>query len=96
MFAPRVSKAQTKTGASSTAQLVHQRSALVPQRQSKDAVEQEHMLQRTLGNQATLRLFTQRASCLTGDESGEHHEQEVDFTRIHGISARFQFLLLNG
>lgn len=75
MFAPRVARTQTKAAASSTKTLGHPRSTLVAQRVSNGAVEQGH-LQRTIGNQATLRLPAQRTSGLAWNDPGEHHEQE--------------------
>jgi Domain of unknown function (DUF4157) len=55
MFAPLFAKPMSKSAEP-------KRATFVPQRPSQAAVEQEHMLQRSIGNQAMLRLLAQRAS----------------------------------
>jgi hypothetical protein len=77
MFAPKVAKPSTKTIASSTNSLTRQHSAFLPHRPSHGVLEQAHMLQRSIGNQATLRLLAQRTSSLTGEQPGGDHEQEA-------------------
>jgi hypothetical protein len=62
MFARPVAKPKTKS-------TEPQRATVVPQRPSQSAVEQVHMLQRSIGNQAVLRLLAQRASA-TRNETG--------------------------
>jgi hypothetical protein len=78
MFAPPVAKVQTKAAASPTNRLAPQRSTLVPRRFGDGAVEQVHVLQRSIGNQATLRLLSQRARNLTENEPYRDNEQEAD------------------
>jgi hypothetical protein len=60
MFAPKIAKAHTKTAEGPSSKLVPQRSTLL------DGVERIQMLQRSIGNQATLRLLTQQAMDVTG------------------------------
>src|SRR6266513_54611 len=74
MFAPKVAEPQTKATASSTSNLAQQRSTLVARR---PAVQEALLLQRTIGNQAPLRLPAQRASNLIGNEPGGGDEQEA-------------------
>jgi hypothetical protein len=65
MFAPKVAKPQAKAAANSM---------LVARPFGGGAVEQAHMLQRSIGNQATLRLLAQR---FTGNVPHGHNEQEA-------------------
>jgi hypothetical protein len=46
--------------------------------------EQMLTLQRTIGNQAVLRLLSQRAESLTGSRSDEHHRQEANPAPVAG------------
>ncbi len=62
MFAPKVAKPQTKTAEGRTTRPTTRYSALVGRRLSHDPVEQALFLQRTIGNQATLRLLAQQTS----------------------------------
>ena len=78
MFAPKVTKAQAKANESPTSKLAPQRSASAARPFGSGAVEQALMLQQTIGNQATLRLLTQRARNLTGNVPYGHNEQEAD------------------
>ena len=77
MFAPKVTKAQTKTPDSPARKLASQPSTFVARPFGGGAVEQEWMLQRTIGNQATLRYLTQRLSNLPAKEPAERHEQDT-------------------
>jgi len=77
MFAPKIAKAPTKAPDSPTRKLAPQRPTLVARPFGGGAVEQARMLQRTIGNQATLRYLTQRLSNLPGQEPAERHEQEA-------------------
>jgi hypothetical protein len=61
MFAPKVAKPQTRAAEKPVRKLALQPSMLVA-RPFGGAVEHAHMLQRTIGNQATLRYLTQRLS----------------------------------
>ena len=68
MFAPLVaSPTSTSSGP--------QRVTVGPRRPSQAAIEQMQMLQRTIGNQATLRLVTQRAITSRSEPGG--HEREA-------------------
>jgi hypothetical protein len=87
MIAAPVAMVQTKTATGSTDKLAGQRSTLVAHRLSHAVVESAHRLQRTIGNQATSRLLAQWASSLTGNEPGEHHEQEADRLRMRAGEA---------
>ncbi len=66
MFAPKVAKAQTKTAASST-NSAHDRSTLVGHLSGRSPL----VLQRTIGNQAVLRLIAQRGSRQTGEKADD-------------------------
>ena len=69
MFAPKVAKPGTKVSASPTNKLAPQPSMLAARRFGLEGgLEHLRMLQRSIGNQATLRLLAQRASSLTGNE----------------------------
>jgi hypothetical protein len=72
MFAPPIAKPKSKTAEP-------QRATVVTQKPSHSAVEQAHLLQRSIGNQAVLRLLAQRAS-LTRNEPGAQ-EREADAAR---------------
>jgi len=61
MFAPKVPKAHTKTLENSFSKMP-QRSTLLGNRLGHDPVALPLFLQRTIGNQATLRLLAQQAS----------------------------------
>jgi hypothetical protein len=74
MFAPSIAKPQTKTTADSRT-LARPRLTLAAQRRSP--VEQALLLQRALGNQATLRRLSQRAPNLTGSVPYGHDGQEA-------------------
>jgi 5,10-methylene-tetrahydrofolate dehydrogenase/methenyl tetrahydrofolate cyclohydrolase len=77
MFAPKVNKPQTKTAASTTSKLAARHSMIGTRPSGGGTVEQVHVLQHAIGNQATLRLLAQQTSSLTVDESYGDHEQEV-------------------
>src|SRR4051794_17639293 len=74
MFASKVAKPQTKAAASSKNSLALMRSGPVAHRTGYTAVELQ-VLQRTIGNQATLRLLAQRAAGLTAKEPDGDHKQ---------------------
>src|SRR4051794_5818068 len=76
MFASKVAKPQTKAAASSKNSLALMRSGPVAHRTGYTAVELQ-VLQRTIGNQATLRLLAQRAAGLTAKEPDGDHKQGV-------------------
>jgi hypothetical protein len=60
MFAQPVTKRGSKTAANSTGKLAPQRSTPVKHRLGHDPVDQEILLQRTFGNQTTLRYLSER------------------------------------
>lgn len=76
MFAPQVAKPQTKTAKTPLSKLTPPRSALVERRLGHDLVGQGLLLQRTIGNQATLRLLAHQASRPVGSVPDNDHEQE--------------------
>src|SRR4051794_34152522 len=79
MFAPKVAKPQTKAAESPTGKVAPQRSMRGRHRFGQDPVVQSLLLQRTIGNQAMLRLLSQRTSSLTESRSDGHdHEQAAD------------------
>jgi hypothetical protein len=75
MFAPKIAKPQTKAAEASNS-LARARSTLAAHRQGP--VEQVLMLQRTIGNQATLRLLSQQTLGLTGNKLCVDHGREVN------------------
>lgn len=74
-FAERIAKAQTKAAAGPTNSLARQSAPLVAHQPGHDVVGLVHMLQGTIGNQATIRLLAQRAQNLTRDAPRGHHGQ---------------------
>ena len=78
MFAPKVAKPQTKATEGSTSRLVPHRSMVVGDRPGRDPLDQVQFLQRTIGNQATLRLLAQRARSPTEKGVEGHNKQEAD------------------
>jgi hypothetical protein len=57
---------------------VPQRSTPAARPFGRGAVEQAHMLQRSIGNQATLRLLAERATSLTENEPHGHNGREAE------------------
>ena len=99
MFIPLTKK--TSVGPTSTEsatnRLASRRSSLVSKRLSSHSVEQSHILQRNIGDQATLAPPARRATSLAGNETDDRNEQRTaqatlsaraptpgswDFTRI--------------
>lgn len=78
MFASKVVKPQTKVAADSSNELAPQRSALATRPFRGGAVEQVHILQRSIGSQATLPIPAQRAGSLAGNKRNDRHQQEVE------------------
>jgi hypothetical protein len=87
MFAPPVGKAHTKATASPNAKLAPQRSMLAARPFGGGTPEQVHMLQRSIGNQATLRLLSQRGFSATWKEVGDH-EQEAESASLTTQAAK--------
>lgn len=78
MFASKVVKPQTKAVADSRNELAPQRSALATRPFRGGAVEQAHMLQRSIGSQATFPIPAQQVGSLAGNERNDRHEHEVE------------------
>jgi Domain of unknown function (DUF4157) len=76
MFAPKVAKAQTKAAANPRSTLVPQRPAPAGHRPGHGPVEQALFLQRTIGNQATLRLLARQTSGPVVSNPPSKYEQE--------------------
>ena len=87
VFAPKVAKPQIKATEGSTSRLAPHRSTLVGDRLGHDPGEQALFLQRTIGNQATLRYLTQRLSDPPVKGPAERHEQEVALEDMTGREA---------
>ncbi|GJD60233.1 eCIS core domain-containing protein [Methylobacterium frigidaeris] len=77
MFAPKVGKPQTKAAESSICKQPPQHSTFAARPLACAAVEHVRMLQRTTGNQATLRYVTQWLSNLSAQDPMERHEQKA-------------------
>lgn len=75
MFARPVAKAQTEAAASSPSK---QAPTQIARTYRGGTIEQAHMLQGSIGNQAMLRPLAQRAKSLTGNEPDGHNEQEAE------------------
>ena len=76
MFASKVARPQTKAAADSTNKLAPQHSVFATRPLGGRAVEQAHFLQSTIGNQAALRLLSQRGFSPTGAKNGGDPEKE--------------------
>jgi len=76
MFAPRVAKPKA---------MQRQPSTVVAQRPSQSAVSQAHILQRSIGNQAMLRLLAQRGTSIRNERAA--HESEDRFENPPPFSA---------
>jgi hypothetical protein len=76
MFASKVSKPQIKAAADSTKKMAPQRSVLAMRPFGGGAVGQAHFLQRTVGNQATQRLLSQRGCSPTREKNSVDGEQD--------------------
>ena len=87
MFAPKLAKPQTKAAEASTSRLAPHRSSLVGALRGHDPVEQALFLQRTIENQATLRLLARRDSAPLGDgrDSGEEQQSVGEITPIETV-----------
>jgi hypothetical protein len=77
VFAPKVPNPQTKATEGSTSRLAPHRPTLVRHRLGHGPVEQALLLQRTVGNQATLRYLSPRLSDLPAKGPAERHEQDA-------------------
>jgi hypothetical protein len=77
VFAPKVARAQTKAAESPTGKPASQHSTLVMRPFGSRVVELPLFLQRSIGNQATLRLLSQRGFSSTGEEAAGDHKQEA-------------------
>jgi hypothetical protein len=79
MFGPKVPKAQTKALENSSSKMP-QRSTLLGHRLGHDPVELPLFLQRTIGNQATLRLLAQQTPRPAVRDPRGDSQQEVGAT----------------
>src|SRR5271166_868316 len=70
MFAPRIAKPQSKAATTSNSELAPPSPHRLKGRLDLSAAEAVRLLQRTIGNQATMRLFEQRARNMAGREPG--------------------------
>ena len=77
MFAPMVAKAQTKAAAPQSRKVEPQCSTLAARPFAGGAVDQLHMLRRSIGNEGTLRPPSQREFSPTGKEAVADHEQDA-------------------
>jgi hypothetical protein len=80
MFAPKVAKTPTKSADNLRSSHAPQQSTLAGRRPGHDPVEQALLLQRTIGNQAMLRLFARQTSEPIVSNPPRHHEQGVGVT----------------
>lgn len=78
MFAPKVFETKTKGRESPRIRRAPQRAALIERSFGDVAFKQAHLLQRSIGNQATLRLLAHPAARLPGNESHGRNEQVAD------------------
>jgi Domain of unknown function (DUF4157) len=74
MFAPPVGK-RAKTTSSAATTHAPKTGYYIPRGPTGDLVEEASLLQRAIGNQATLRLLAQRSSRPSGIGLGDQHEQ---------------------
>jgi hypothetical protein len=90
MFAPKVAKPQTRTDANSTSKRAPQHSVFAMRPFEGGTAEQAHFLQRTIGNQAMLRLLPQETLRLTKDSRGSDPARDADPTSpmLRGIAPR--------
>ena len=77
MFAPKIAKPQQKAAVHSTSNLLPYPRLLLDQRLCHDPVRRALFLQRTIGNQATLKLLAQRGQSLPRNARKSEVEQEV-------------------
>lgn len=83
MFAPRVAEPLTKAAEGSTSRLTSYRPTLLGHRLGHDPAEQALFLQRTIGNQATLRLLQQQASrSAVRAQAGTSRFRSIDPTQV--------------
>jgi Domain of unknown function (DUF4157) len=82
VFAPKIAKPQTKAAEGPTSRLAPHRSTPMGPRLGHEPVEQALLLQRTIGNQATLRYLSHRLSNLPAKGRTERHEQEATTENI--------------
>src|SRR5262249_15676953 len=87
MFALKASDTQIKAKTGSTNNRAPKRSTFAKPRFGDTSLDQAILLQRTIGNQATLRLLSQPARHLTEKESHGHDEQEADQANLSARGA---------
>jgi hypothetical protein len=87
MFAPPAAKAQTKAAARPPRKEAPAHSTQIARPSRGGTVEQGHRLQRSMGNQAMLRLLGQGAKNLTRNEPDDHNKQEAGPARLNARRA---------
>src|SRR5689334_23317636 len=87
MFAPPLKAPKAKAGSQATPTRSPKPPQHMPLRPGLGIAEQILTLQRTIGNQAVLRLLSPRAEGLTGSTFIGHQTQEADRERIFGTGA---------
>src|SRR4051812_16486979 len=75
MFAPLIAKTKAKTTSATVPNHAPKTGHHIPGQPAGSLAEWAALLQRTIGNQATLRLLAQRSSRPSGTGSGEQYEQ---------------------
>ena len=75
MFAPRIPKTKAKTTSATVPTQLCEPAHHTPGRAANSLVERLSLLQGTIGNQAVLRLLTQRSSGRSGTWPDDQHEQ---------------------
>jgi hypothetical protein len=82
MFAPREAKPKATQP---------QRSTLLAQRPAQSAVSQAHMLQRSIGNQAMLRLLARRETAIRNEPDVCKEENDAARTEAHAAAPSWNF-----
>ena len=75
MFAPPIAKTKAKTTSTTVSTHAPKTGHQIPGRPTGSVAEQVLALERTIGNQATLRLLAQRSSRRSGTGPGDQYEQ---------------------
>ena len=75
MFAPPIAKTKAKTTSTTVSTRAPKTGHQIPARPTGSVAEQVLALERTIGNQATLRLLAQRSSRRSGTGPGDQYEQ---------------------
>src|SRR4051812_33630318 len=84
MFAPPIKATKPKAASHAAPARAPKLSQHMPWPPRLGTAEQMLTLQRTIGNQAVLRLLSQQAKDLTGSQSADHHTQEANSAPMAG------------